>query len=101
MKCRIYDTDCINPVFCDLYDACCAGDMDCKPDPMDRDTLIRIAQKKHDDAIETCRQHLQHAATWIRDLKLPDEKIPEIDLLVRSLIDASVCVAEVKELDLS
>jgi hypothetical protein len=50
--------------------------------------------------METCRQHLLHAAKWIRDLRLPDEKIPELDLLARSLTDASVFVAEVKELDL-
>jgi hypothetical protein len=100
MRCRIYDTNCINPVYCDFNEACCAGDMDCKPDPMDRDTLIRIAQRKHNDAMETCRQHLLHAAKWIRDLRLPDEKIPELDLLARSLTDASVFVAEVKELDL-
>jgi len=31
MKCRVYDTTCINPNFCQLRAACCAGDMACKP----------------------------------------------------------------------
>lgn len=29
--CRVYDTECINPTFCDARDACCAGDPDCTP----------------------------------------------------------------------
>ena len=29
-KCRVYDTACINPSYCDARDACCAGDPDCR-----------------------------------------------------------------------
>lgn len=28
-QCRIYDTACIDPSFCDRRDACCAGDPNC------------------------------------------------------------------------
>ena len=28
--CRVYDTTCINPSYCDERDACCAGDPDCR-----------------------------------------------------------------------
>ena len=31
MKCRAYNTSCINPNFCEPRGACCAGDMACKP----------------------------------------------------------------------
>jgi hypothetical protein len=31
VRCRIYDTACINPTYCDEKDACCAGDMNCAP----------------------------------------------------------------------
>jgi hypothetical protein len=31
-RCRIYNTVCINPTYCDARDACCAGDPDCKPE---------------------------------------------------------------------
>ena len=31
-KCRIYDTGCINPRYCNEHDACCAGDMNCRPE---------------------------------------------------------------------
>ena len=31
MICRIYDTACLNPSYCNARDACCAGDPDCKP----------------------------------------------------------------------
>jgi hypothetical protein len=71
-----------------------------EPGAMDKETLIRIAQRKHDDAMETCRRHLLHAAAWIRDLRLEDENVPELDLLARSLTDASAFVTDVKELDL-
>jgi len=145
MKCRIYDTDCINPRFCNERDACCAGDPECRPecsycyseiDPntchcgsatedhtaysghnpvpmgcichllnepgaMDKETLIRIAQRKHDDAMATAKAHLLAAARWIKELRLPEEKIPELDLLARSLTDASVYVSEVSTLDFS
>jgi len=30
--CRIYDTTCINPSYCTVRDACCAGDPDCVPE---------------------------------------------------------------------
>ena len=30
-RCRVYDTDCINPSYCNARDACCAGDPDCQP----------------------------------------------------------------------
>jgi len=30
MRCRIYDTACINPSYCDAHDACCAGDPNCQ-----------------------------------------------------------------------
>lgn len=30
-RCRVYDTECINPSYCDAHDACCAGDPDCVP----------------------------------------------------------------------
>jgi hypothetical protein len=29
-KCRVYDTACSNPNYCDGRDACCAGDPDCR-----------------------------------------------------------------------
>jgi hypothetical protein len=29
-RCRIYDTACLNPGYCDARDACCAGDPDCR-----------------------------------------------------------------------
>ena len=32
LRCRIYDTPCVNPAYCDARDACCAGDPDCKPE---------------------------------------------------------------------
>jgi hypothetical protein len=72
-----------------------------EPGAMDRETLIQIAQRKHDDAMETAKQHLLAAARWIRDLRPSDGKVPELDLLARSLTDASACVSELKELDLS
>ena len=31
-RCRIYDTACLNPSYCDARDACCAGDPNCKPE---------------------------------------------------------------------
>ena len=31
-RCRINDTVCLNPAYCDARDACCAGDPDCKPE---------------------------------------------------------------------
>lgn len=36
VRCRIYDVACINPIYCDARDACCAGDPDCVP-PSDRE----------------------------------------------------------------
>jgi len=72
-----------------------------EPGTMDNETLIKIAQRKHDDAMETCRRHLIRAADWIRGLRVPGENIPELELLARSLTDASVYVSEVKDLDLS
>ncbi len=30
-RCRVYDTACINPSYCDARDACCAGDPNCVP----------------------------------------------------------------------
>ena len=30
-RCRVYDTDCLNPAYCAAHDACCAGDPACKP----------------------------------------------------------------------
>jgi hypothetical protein len=33
-RCRVYDTACLNPAYCDARDACCAGDPDCKPEPV-------------------------------------------------------------------
>jgi hypothetical protein len=51
--------------------------------------------------METCRKMLISSARWIKELRLPEEKIPELDLLARSLTDASVYVSEVSELDLS
>lgn len=32
-RCRVYDALCINPIYCDARDACCAGDPDCKEVP--------------------------------------------------------------------
>lgn len=61
---------------------------------------IRFAQMQHDAAMETCRMTLRRAADNIRRMQ-PERRIPELDLLARSLTDASVYVAEVKELDLS
>ena len=29
-RCRLYDTPCLNPAYCDARDACCAGDPACK-----------------------------------------------------------------------
>jgi len=29
-RCRVYDALCINPIYCDARDACCAGDPDCR-----------------------------------------------------------------------
>lgn len=29
-QCRVYDALCINPIYCDARDACCAGDPDCR-----------------------------------------------------------------------
>ncbi len=29
-RCRIYDSPCLNPTYCDARDACCAGDPECK-----------------------------------------------------------------------
>ncbi len=37
-RCRIYDTACINPSYCDAHDACCAGDMNCKPSAKPEET---------------------------------------------------------------
>lgn len=31
IRCRIYDTACVNPTYCADRDACCAGDMNCVP----------------------------------------------------------------------
>lgn len=31
-RCRIYDTDCINPHYCDARGGCCAGDPKCRPE---------------------------------------------------------------------
>jgi len=31
-RCRVNNTACINPSYCDARDACCAGDPDCKPE---------------------------------------------------------------------
>ena len=31
-RCRVYDAACINPSYCDARDACCAGDMNCRPE---------------------------------------------------------------------
>ena len=31
-RCRIADTLCINPAYCEARDACCAGDPNCLPD---------------------------------------------------------------------
>ena len=30
-RCRVYDTACINPSYCDARDACCEGDPACTP----------------------------------------------------------------------
>jgi hypothetical protein len=29
-RCRVYDTACMNPIYCDQRDACCAGDPECR-----------------------------------------------------------------------
>lgn len=29
-RCRVYDTACINPIYCAAHDACCAGDPACR-----------------------------------------------------------------------
>lgn len=31
VQCRVYDAACLNPIYCDARDACCAGDPDCVP----------------------------------------------------------------------
>ena len=31
-RCRVYDAACINPSYCAARDACCAGDMSCRPE---------------------------------------------------------------------
>jgi hypothetical protein len=64
------------------------------------DDFIRFAQMQHDAALETCRLTLRRAADNIRRMQ-PEQRIPELDLLARSLTDASVFVGEVKELNLS
>ena len=44
LTCRIYDTYCINPLYCNDADACCAGDMRCVPIAQERRALSeRIA----------------------------------------------------------
>lgn len=35
--CRVHDTACINPIYCDARDACCAGDPDCMPSDRGKD----------------------------------------------------------------
>jgi len=45
-RCRIYDTPCINPAYCDKYDACCAGDMNCKPPMTTEDIETIVSQIK-------------------------------------------------------
>lgn len=67
---------------------------------MTTDDFVRFAQMQHDAAMETCRLTLSRAADNIRRMQ-QTPRIPELDLLARSLTDASACMADLKELDLN
>lgn len=55
MKCRIYDTACINPRYCDERDACCAGDMNCRPEvTIDAEYFLKLKRSLF-ELIEVCK----------------------------------------------
>jgi hypothetical protein len=60
VKCRVYDTECINDRFCRARDACCAGDMECVP-------------LKVDDLSTALDKACAIALEWI-ELGIPDEE---------------------------
>lgn len=60
MKCRIYDTNCINPRYCDEHDACCAGDPDCRPEvTIDAEYFLKLKRAIF-DLIELNNKHLEN-----------------------------------------
>jgi hypothetical protein len=72
MKCRVYETDCINDRFCRAREACCAGDMSCVP--LSVDELSAALD-------EVCKIALE----WIA-LGIPDDDTRQIRSRVQSLL---------------
>jgi HEPN domain-containing protein len=85
MKCRIYDTNCINPRYCDERDACCAGDPDCRPEvTIDAEYFLKLKRAVF-ELVELAQQQV---------LASPDEESKETWYTIRNAKELIRCTVQ-------